>query len=77
MPNILCKWIPSAIIKQENKYHYLNNSYNHKENEDISMKLKHILKQSYIPLLSLFFSFAQRKVRARGFLFKYIGSLEL
>lgn len=87
MPNILCKWIPSAIIKQENKYHYLNNSYNHKENEgvfiiksvgyNISMKLKHILKQSYIPLLSLFFSFAQRKVRARGFLFKYIGSLEL
>lgn len=35
MPNILCKWIPSAIIKQENKYHYLNNSYNHKENEGV------------------------------------------
>lgn len=35
MPNILCKWIPSAIIKQENKYHYLNNSYNYKENEGI------------------------------------------
>lgn len=53
MPNILCKWIPSAILKQENKNHYLNNSYNYKENEgvfiiksvcyNISMKLKHIL----------------------------------